>query len=285
MSTIKHILFPYDFSHHAAQVVPVVRAYAEKLGARLTLMSVVPPVWTPAPAGMGLHADDIKHQVAELKEHLDQALVAELSGLTVDRVADAGEPAFRITEFAEHHAVDLIIMPTHGLDSLRSVLGGSATAKVLHDAHAPVWTAAHLENPSASRLPRTIVCAVDGRGQTTTILRWADNFRRSVGASMKLLHVVGPISDWPSLQSEQALQDQVRNEARQAIESLRAAVGIDAPLTVAVGEVVKTVAEEVRQDGADLVIIGRGQLPSPFGRLRTHAYGIIQASPCPVVSI
>ncbi|MNG38138.1 Universal stress protein family protein [compost metagenome] len=77
----------------------------------------------------------------------------------------------------------------------------------------------------------------------------------------------------------------MRNEARQAVESLKAAVGIDAPLTVAVGEVAKTVAEEVRQDGADLVIIGRGQLPSPFGRLRTHAYGIIQASPCPVVSV
>ena len=34
--------------------------------------------------------------------------------------------------------------------------------------------------------------------------------------------------------------------------------------------------------GADLLIIGRGLMTSNMGRLRTHAYGIIQASSCPV---
>jgi nucleotide-binding universal stress UspA family protein len=285
MPAIKHILFPYDFSEHAAQVVPVVRAYANRFSAQLTLISVIPPVWTTAPAGMALQSQDLKQSVLELQSHLDQALVAEFSGPTVDRVAEAGDPAFRITEFAEQHDVDLIIMPTHGLDALRSVLVGSVTAKVLHDAHAPVWTAAHLENPRARELPRTIVCAVDGTPQTPGVLRWASAFSRNIGASLKLLHVVGPISDWPSLQSERALQDQVRQEARQAIEAHAKAAEVDAPLTVAVGEVVKTVAEEARQDAADLLIIGRGQLPSPFGRLRTHAYGIIQAAACPVVSV
>jgi nucleotide-binding universal stress UspA family protein len=54
---------------------------------------------------------------------------------------------------------------------------------------------------------------------------------------------------------------------------------------VAVGQIMDTVTEEARQEGADLVLIGRGSLESPLGRLRTHAYGIIQKSPCPVVSV
>ena len=51
MSNLKHILFPFDFSNQAMQVVPVVRALATRFGSRITLISVVPPVWTPAPAG------------------------------------------------------------------------------------------------------------------------------------------------------------------------------------------------------------------------------------------
>ena len=39
---------------------------------------------------------------------------------------------------------------------------------------------------------------------------------------------------------------------------------------------VPTVAEEARRTSADLVVIGRGSVSEPFGRLRTHAFGIIQ---------
>ena len=45
------------------------------------------------------------------------------------------------------------------------------------------------------------------------------------------------------------------------------------------------VTEEARQDGADLIVIGRGAVAEPFGRLRTHAFGIVQPSPCPVLSV
>jgi nucleotide-binding universal stress UspA family protein len=77
----------------------------------------------------------------------------------------------------------------------------------------------------------------------------------------------------------------VREEARAKIESLRQAARVELPLRVAVGEVATTITEEARQERADLVIIGRGSLQSSLGRLRTHAYGIIQKSPCPVVSV
>jgi hypothetical protein len=45
------------------------------------------------------------------------------------------------------------------------------------------------------------------------------------------------------------------------------------------------VTEEARQEQADLVVVGRGSVAEPFGRLRTHAFGIIQRSPCPVLSV
>ena len=77
----------------------------------------------------------------------------------------------------------------------------------------------------------------------------------------------------------------MRQEAQGRIESMQRATGIDAPLRVAVGEVVPTVSSEARQEDADLLVIGRGAVSEAFGRLRTHAFGIIQRSPCPVLSV
>jgi nucleotide-binding universal stress UspA family protein len=105
------------------------------------------------------------------------------------------------------------------------------------------------------------------------------------GARLTLLHVVGPTSDWPALESERRLQEQVRDDTRERITAMLKSAGVDAPLRVAVGGIVQTATEEATQEQADLVIIGRGTVSEPFGRLRTHAFGIIQRSPCPVLSV
>jgi nucleotide-binding universal stress UspA family protein len=54
---------------------------------------------------------------------------------------------------------------------------------------------------------------------------------------------------------------------------------------VAIGDIAATVNEHAREEDADLILIGRGSLQAPLGRLRTHAYGIIQRSRCPVLSV
>ena len=283
---IKHILFPFDFSAQASQVAPFVRALASRFGASITVLSVVPPTFEVMPAGMGLRAgEDVSDWTGALQSRLDQALITELAGVPVERIADAGDPGFRITDFAHSHGVDLIMMPTHGLGLFRSLLVGSATSKVLHDARCPVWTAAHAEQQRAGGLPKTILCAVDGSAASGALLTWAADFSTRVGAALKLLHVVGSITDWPSLERERALQEQVRQAAQTEVVSLQASAGVHAPLRVAVGDIVATVTEHAREENADLILIGRGSLQSALGRLRTHAYGIIQRSPCPVLSV
>ena len=102
---------------------------------------------------------------------------------------------------------------------------------------------------------------------------------------MNVLRVVTPITDWPSLARERELQEQVRDEARASLEKTQQAAGLSGPVRVAVGEIVNTVVDEARQEQADLLIIGRGSIAEPFGRLRTHAFGIVQRSPCPVLSV
>jgi nucleotide-binding universal stress UspA family protein len=285
MSNIRHILFPLDFSTAGTAAIPYVRALANRFHAKVTVLSVVPPAWVsppgliPPPVG----SDAVALEDA-LREHLDKLAMDGLESAPA-RLTALGDPAVKIAEFTRDNAVDLVMMATHGHGLFRGLLLGSVTSKVLHDVHCPVWTAAHAEKQHAQELPRKILCALDGTDKSVALARWATDFSREVGASLQLFHVVRPISDWLSLESEQALQEELRAESRTRIESSLKAAGLDLPLRIAVGEIVAAITEEARQEGADLIVLGRGALHETLGRLRTHAHAIIQRSPCPVLSV
>jgi nucleotide-binding universal stress UspA family protein len=285
MPTIKHILLPLDFSAASLAAIPFVGALSNRFHAKVTVLSVVPPAWVsppgliPAPVG----TDPAALENA-LQEHLDRLAIDGLESVPT-RLTAVGDPALKIAEFTRDNAVDLVMMPTHGHGLFRSLLLGSVTSKVLHDVHCPVWTAAHAEKQHAHELPHKILCALDGTENSPTLPQWAADFGRQVGASVQLFHVVRPVSDWLSLESEQALQEELRTESRTRIESGVKSAGLDLPLRVAVGEIVATITEEARQEGADLILLGRGALHQTLGRLRTHAHAIIQRSPCPVLSV
>jgi nucleotide-binding universal stress UspA family protein len=285
MPAIKHILFPLDFSAAGMAAIPYVRALANQLYARVSVLSVVPPAWVTPPGLIPptTGSDPAGLQKA-LQTHLDQLVMDGLQS-PVERVTALGDPAEKIAEFTRDNRVDLVMLPTHGHGLFRSLLLGSITAKVLHDVHCPVWTAAHAQKQHAQEAPRKILCALDGTDKSLALTQWAADFSRQVGASLQLLHVVRTISDWLSLESEQGLQEELRAESRTRIEAMLKSGGWDLPLRVAVGEIVATITEEARQEGADLIVLGRGAMHETLGRLRTHAHGIIQRSPCPVLSV
>jgi nucleotide-binding universal stress UspA family protein len=286
MSNIARILFPFDFSAQCTQTAPAVRAMAARLGATVTLCSIVPPIWETPPEGMGRFAgDDPATWKHDLQARLVGALEEELAGIEVERVADVGDPAIRIRSIADERKADLIMMPTHGRGTFRALLVGSVTSKVLHDAACPVWTAVHTEAQSHLGAPRTILCAVDGHDRTPDVLRWTADFGASLGATIRLLHVVQPISDWTSLASERSLQEGVRQAAEARVASMQRDAGIVAPLDVVVGEIDTAVAEHARLSHADVVIVGRGAVAGNFPRLRAHTFAIIQRSPCPVLNV
>ena len=216
---------------------------------------------------------------------LEAAFVHDFDGIDVNRVVDSGDAALRVGCFAHNGNVDLVMMPTHGLGLFRALLSGSVTSKVLHDVRCPVWTAAHSDTQHAPELPRSILCAVDATTEGVHVLQYAALLSRKVCATLSVLHVVEPVSDWPSLERERRLQEEVRHTADTAVESMLRSAGVVARSRVVVGGIVARAAEVAREEKADLVIVGRGAISEPFGRIRTHAFGIIEQSPCPVLSV
>ena len=287
MLAIKHILFPIDFSERCCSAAPFVQAMATRFGANITLISALPPVWQ---TGLGEGATiqvDMNELTHDLETRLGGAFGREFAGIPVQRIAEIGDPSEVITRFAQTEGVDLIMMPTHGYGPFRTLLLGSVTAKVLHDAECPVWTATHMEErPSLrNKSDSNVLCAVDRTPQSVPLMQWAAEYAKLTGTTLRLVHAVSGIVGWPERQLDQEFQEALRNDAREAIEGLQRSVGVTAPLCVVVGEVADVVRAEAERHDSELVLIGRGILHETMGRLRTHSYSIIRHAPCPVLSV
>ena len=286
MMTIRHILFPIDFSERCCEAVPFVEAMARQYQAKVTLMSVTEGFYYVPYAEAGgplvLNSDLV---LSDLKNKLDDALPGRFSGLTVQRVADLGDPAQLIVDYAHNSGIDMIMMPSHGYGRFRRFLLGSVTTKVLHDATCPVWTSAHLAEPGGiRRLPyRTILCAIDADAadESATAIKWAGEFARDAGATLRLVYVMQGMKDFPS----PPYREELRQEAEARIGRLQEGLAFRAPASVLFGWVDECVREEAIACGADLVVIGRGVIHERFGAWRTRAFGIVREAPCPVISV
>jgi nucleotide-binding universal stress UspA family protein len=286
--TIKHILFPTDFSERCTATAPFVRNLAKTFAAKVTLIGVQAPFWQSAVADPGgaitINLEELRQ---DLQVRLNGAFTSELSGLEVERETRVGEPGEAIVEFAHSEGVDLIMMPTHGYGPFRALLLGSVTAKVLHDAQCPVWTAAHVENPEVGKHQpvKTVICAFDGTPNTVPVMEWAHELSAATGASLRIVHAVSGVEAWPEGALNRQLEDRLASDARERIEKMLASSWIDAPLCIEPGDPAHVIHAEADKHNADVVVIGRGLLHESLGRLRTQAYGIIRHAPCPVISV
>ena len=287
MLTLKHILFPIDFSDRCCGAVPFVESMARRYNAEVTLLSGAQPFYLGGMGDPGAPMIDPEELLRDLDARLRNSLTNNFVGLHVSRVAELGDPSTVIVEFANSHNVDLIMMPTHGYGPFRSLLLGSVTAKVLHDANCSVWTSAHTNEPPRREQAtyRKILCAIDGTEASIPLMRWAKDLATDAEASLRLINVVAGMEAGLARQMDREFEEALRREARTTIEHLEHSAGIEAPLCVDAGNIAQSVCEDAREHGADLVVIGRGVSQGALGRLRTHAHAIIRQSPCPVISI
>ena len=111
---VREILFPTDYSDVSANAGRTAAQLASHFGTRLHVVHVVPPVTDPGPA-----------------DALPAAVAALGSGVDVVSAVLNGPPARAIVSYARRHAVDLIVMGTHGRTGVsRAVLGSVAEAVV-----------------------------------------------------------------------------------------------------------------------------------------------------------
>jgi len=284
MQTFSHILFPVDFSDRCEAAKPVVTSWARRFNAKLTLLHTVQiPISAYGNPDSYPIVVDIPAIEASNREVLDRFQI-EVPGVT--RVVSVGDPAYEIVQYAGKNGVDLIMMPTQGYGKFRSLLLGSVAAKVLHDAHCPVWTSAHIERiPAAARTEiHSILFAIEVGPRSVEEVRSASELARAWEAKLRLVYAVPAAETRPEKYLDTDFVAASIEMSREQIAVVQRDAGTSLEVCVAGGEVSHVVRDAARDYDADLVITGRGKLHETFGRLRSNTYAIIRDSSCPVLS-
>ncbi len=289
MSTFRNILFPVDFSDQCADTARSVAALARQFDGRVTLLHVIGDyegIYTPdAPSPDAWIAWLRKTAAARLQSFGTPCL----DDLVAARLIRDGDPARVIVDYAAHHNVDLIAMPTHGRGVFRRFLLGSVTARVLHDSAIPVWTTVHAPSPflGTERI-RSIVCATDLSEASHRVMKTAGRIARDCSASLCFVHAIPmPVTlsagamEACTPQAIQAIQDTARARIDEACRD----AGVEVDAHVASGFILPIVSSAIAKHHADLLVIGRGHLPETLGGWRTDIASLIRESNCPVLSV
>ncbi len=128
------VLVPIDDSEHSKKALDRALELAEKQGAQITIMTVVPVASDFLDESLVNIQDKLR---AENQKWLDTAKAEfDAKGVKVDTLLEKGiVPANNIIRRAEEDKFDRIVMGSTGRTGLAKVLMGSTAAKVV--AHAP----------------------------------------------------------------------------------------------------------------------------------------------------
>ena len=141
--SIRRILFPTDFSAPAAEAKQYAMSLADRFGAELHLLHVVPLVvpYPDAASPWVMAENEIQRQV----EASDRRLASELDSTwsqqhVVIHKAVMGLAVDEILSYAKDQEIDLIVVGTHGHSGLARLLIGSVAEKLVRTASCPVLT-------------------------------------------------------------------------------------------------------------------------------------------------
>ena len=151
MTTPKKILVPIDFSEMSSYALAYAVDVAESLGAALHLMHVIPDPhaepWSIGATGIDLGCS-LPTWEAAARRRLAKMQPARVPAELVTKM---GRPFDAIIRYAKDHAIDLIVMGTHGRGAVGHMLLGSVADKVVRRAPCPVLTVRQPEHASVQR--------------------------------------------------------------------------------------------------------------------------------------
>jgi universal stress protein A len=138
---LNKILVPTDFSDHSDQALRWGASLAEKYGALMLLLHVIPPAMEEVSTHGSASEEIIMELEAKVEARLYEIALTDLDDTRpVDVKIAVGKPAEEILRVAGEEAVDVIVMGAHGHTGLAHVLLGSTAETVLRTAPCPVFT-------------------------------------------------------------------------------------------------------------------------------------------------
>jgi nucleotide-binding universal stress UspA family protein len=181
-----NILVPLDGSEVAASILPFVGNLARRLGARVTLLTVL----VPSPRAGGTETEAWAEAQAIVRRQATRLLAQGIE--TTTRVV-TGQPAAEIANQARDGKFSLIAIGTRGHSGLRRGVLGSVTDEVVRSARVPVLVL----SPQAMKKSEetgyglsTITIPLDGSALAESVLPIAEELARKLTLELQLLRVI-----------------------------------------------------------------------------------------------
>ena len=224
----QHILAPLDGSTTAECTFPHIVAAAKAFDAQVTLLQVL-----EHSAARGPRVDPLDWQLRKIEAqtylHRFQQRM-ETAGLSADSVLLEGRPATCIVNFVQTHAIDLLVLSTHGASGLSPWNMSSVVQKVVQRVNRSVMlvrayqplVGGHAEQPATTMRYRRILLPLDGSQRAEYALAAAQRLCRYHNAECILVHVVQKPAmprRMPLSPTELALVDQIVACNRRAAEA------------------------------------------------------------------
>ena len=246
-------------------------AIADREGASLHLVTVVPPVSTlpPPPEGLGVDftveealRDGFRQYLDEQAQQIRQShpLVSVACAVLDGRVAHA------LADYARSEAIDLVVLTTHGWGGFKRLWLGSVAQALVHRLQCP----ALLLRPSSGAPTmgwRRVLVALDNDQDASLLLEPAMALGlRADGAQYTLLQVVElqsplifKLAGIPAKTGAawvREIADEARTRLEQVAQGLRAR-GITADVrVVAQRGTANQILAQAKRPGCDLIVLG-----------------------------
>jgi nucleotide-binding universal stress UspA family protein len=276
--TFDRLLLPTDLSDTAAEPVRHARLLAEHFGAALHVLYV---------------ATDVEQQRTAEADVEAFARAHDLAGAT-PAVVTAEAPAPGIDAYAEEHAIDLIVMGSHGRRGLERLFLGSVTEEVLRKAACPVLTIRTNLDATAQLPVDSVLAPLDLSDASLQALPVARTFAAAYDARLDVLHVVEDI-DLPAIYGEDIpnplyeMFPEVQRRTRAEIDrALAAAPGPEVPTAVhfAQGHAADAIVDFAEDEGVDLIVLTRtGRRGLTRFLIGSATDGVVRTAPCPVLVV
>jgi nucleotide-binding universal stress UspA family protein len=289
MPKIERILCPIDFSEFSERAYDYAQSLAWHYKATLFLQHVIdsltplypyhafPDAYNEMCRNLRAGAERQLQEFAE--KHTRHGILPQCN------VAD-GEVTDLILDFADAHAVNLIVMGTHGLRGIDHLTLGSVTEKVLRKARCPVLAVCKPAHgpvtPGGEPDLRRILYCTDFSDCSEQAFDQAVSLAAEYKAELTLLHVLEGIPD----------SADIENEIAKVMESLekRITPGMNKNCTtkavVRIGKAYQQIIELALESQTDLIVMGvRGRHSMDRAIFGSTTYRVVQSGPCPVLVV
>jgi nucleotide-binding universal stress UspA family protein len=136
-----NILIPTDGSELAGKAVQDGIALAKRIGARVTVLTVLPPFHTITTDPQMIEDTPAQYKV-RMQKHAEKilgAVTTQAAGVACDTIQVEHEHPYQaIIDTADSKGCDLIVMASHGRHGISAIVLGSETVKVLTHCKTPI---------------------------------------------------------------------------------------------------------------------------------------------------